>query len=286
MGSTCQVWESIHTETGERFALKVLRPDQKGNKTEIGFLKHEFNVAGDFQHKNLIKVYEFVQDIDTPYLVLELFSELNMKQSLRQGPGSIAYMLNTILEQCAESLYYLHSKNWVHCDIKPDNLLVSSEGQVKLIDFTITQKMATGFSKMFKFKSRNIQGTRSYMSPEQIRGQSIDGRSDIYSLGCVFYELATGKPPYTGESPNDLLNKHVNASIPSPATVDSNISSEYCGLIRDMMAKKKENRPDSMYDVLKLVRQVKIHRKPPRKPDRSVFDEFPMGGRVEGPDEA
>ncbi len=281
LGSSCQVFEAIEANTGQRFALKVLRPDHRQNREEIASLRHEFEVAKDLAHPNLIRIYDFVTDVETPFLVLELFSELNMKQALRRGPDSLAFMLDKVLEQCVESLYYLHSKGFVHCDVKPDNFLVSRHGEVKLIDFTISQKVAKGLSKLFAFKKKTIQGTRSYMSPEQINGLSLDGRSDVYSMGCVMYELVTGRPPFTGVSPNDLLNKHISAQIPSPLVVNDNVTSEYANLVRNMMAKKPEGRPESMWDVLKMVRGIKIFKKPPRIPEVSIFDDFPMAGRVE-----
>ncbi len=282
MGNSCQVWEAIHTTEGKRYALKVLRPDMRGNKEEIQFLKNEFEVASQLSHKNLIKVYDLVMDAQSPFIVLELFSELNMKQALRRGPDSLAYMLDKILEQCVESLYYMHSKGFVHCDVKPDNFLVSREGEIKLIDFTISQKIRTGLAKLFRTKSKT-QGTRSYMSPEQIRGQPLTAQSDIYSLGCVLFELVTGKPPFSGETPNDLLNKHVSASIPSPLVANDNVTNEYANLVRQMMAKKQEHRPASMWDVLKMIRGIKIFKKPPRIPEKSIFDDFQSGGRIETP---
>lgn len=286
IGSSCQVWEAIDSTTQERFALKVLRPDQRKNRVEVGALKHEFEVASEFSHKNLIKIIKFTVESDLPFLVLELFSELNMKQALRRGPESLAYMLDSILEQSVEALYYLHSKDYVHCDVKPDNFLVSRTGEVKLIDFTISQKVPKGFARLFRRKAKSVQGTRSYMSPEQIKGLPLDGRSDIYSMGCVMYELVVGKPPFTGESPNDLLNKHISAPIPSPLVANENVTSDYANLIRQMMAKKPDQRPESMWDVLKLVRGVKIFKKPPRIPESSIFDDFTSGGRIEAPEVA
>ncbi len=282
IGNSCQVWEAIHATDQTRFAIKVLRPDMRHNKEEVGYLKHEFEVAAALSHKNLIKILDFVVDDKSPFLVLELFSELNMKQALRRGPDSLAYMLDKIIEQSVEALYYMHSKGFVHCDIKPDNFLVSRDGEVKLIDFTISQKIKTGFSKFFPSRSKT-QGTRSYMSPEQIRGQVLEPRSDIYSLGCVMFELVTGKPPFSGESPNDLLNKHISASIPSPLVYNDNVTPEYANLVKQMMAKKAEQRPESMWDILKTLRGTKIFKKPPRIPDRSIFDDFQSGGRLEAP---
>ncbi|MFO0922468.1 MAG: serine/threonine-protein kinase [Pirellulales bacterium] len=286
MGSTCQVFEAVDMTDQKRYALKVLRPDHRNNKAEIASLRHEFEVAKNLSHKNLIRIFKFETDTELPYLVLELFSELNMKQALRRGPDSLAFMLDKILEQCVESLYYLHSKGFVHCDVKPDNFLVSRDGEVRLIDFTISQKIAKGIAKLFRFGSSQVQGTRSYMSPEQIRGEGLDPRSDIYSLGCVLYELVTGKPPFTGESPNDLLNKHISAPIPSPLVINDNVTADYAALVRKMMSKRADQRPESMWDVLKLVRGTKIFKKPPRVPDRSIFDDFPTAGRIDSPEQA
>jgi serine/threonine protein kinase len=281
MGSSCQVWEGIEQATGKRYALKVLRDEFRDKKEEINFLKSEYEIASSMTHPCVIKMYHlFLEKNLPPFLVLELFSEMNIKQALRRGPESIAYMLDKIMVQCTESLYYMHSQGWVHCDIKPDNFLVSRDGDVKLIDFTISQKMKTGFAKWFSGRPKNISGTRSYMSPEQIRGGSLDQRSDIYSFGCVLYELVTGKPPFTGSTPNELLSKHISSPVPSPMVANDNVTSEYAAVIRAAMAKKPEDRPESMWDLLKILRVTKVFKKPPRIPEQSIFDDVPTAGRV------
>lgn len=281
MGNSCQVWEAIETASGNRFALKVLREDFRENKEEIAFLKNEYEIASSLTHPCVIKMHKlFLEKNLPPFLVLELFSELNIKQALRRGPESIAYMLDKIIVQCTESLYYMHSQGWVHCDIKPDNFLVSRDGDVKLIDFTISQKMKTGFAKWFSGKPKNISGTRSYMSPEQIRGGSLDQRSDIYSFGCVLYELVTGKPPFTGSTPNELLSKHISSPVPSPLVANDNVTAEYAAVIRSAMAKKPEDRPGTMWELLKTLRVTKVFKKPPRIPESSIFDDVPTAGRI------
>lgn len=284
MGSTCQVWEAIEEGSGDRYALKVLRPDFRENRSEVTFLKNEFEIAKTLNHPNVIKMYDLVLSGHAPFLVLELFSELNLKQALRRGPDSIAYMLDKILQEAAEGLYHMHSKGFVHCDIKPDNFLVSREGETKVIDFTISRKIKKGIAKLISRRSRSVQGTRSYMSPEQIRGYALDGRSDIYSFGCVFFEAVTGKLPYTGENPNDLLQKHISAPIPSPLVANENVTTEFADLVRAMMAKKPEDRPETMWELLKTLRVTRIFRKQPRIPENSIFDDFPTAGRISAPE--
>jgi eukaryotic-like serine/threonine-protein kinase len=279
VGNSCQVWEAIESSNGDRFALKVLRSDFKNDKTEVGFLKNEFAIASNFSHPNVIKVHNLVLDGPSPFLVLELFSELNMKQALRRGPESLAYMLDKIMEQGAEALHYMHTKGYVHCDLKPDNFLVSRDGEIKLIDFTISQKIKTGIARLFSGKTKNVQGTKSYMAPEQIRGQTLDQRTDVYSFGCVLFELVTGKPPYTGVSPNDLLGKHISAPIPSPLVANDNVTQEFANLLRNMLAKKPEARPSSMWEVVKTLRVTRTFKKQPRIPEVSIFDEFPTSGQ-------
>ncbi|KAA1260463.1 Serine/threonine-protein kinase PknH [Rubripirellula obstinata] len=272
-GTTSEVWEAIEENSQERFALKVLRENIKNDKAEIALLKHEYNIAKDLASPRVIKVLEYRED-GRPYLVMELFSELNMKQALRRGPESLAFMLGKIVEQAAEGLYYMHTKNWIHLDIKPDNFLVSRDGVVKLIDFTISEKKKSGLSKFFH-RPKMAQGTRSYMAPEQIRRKVCDERTDIYSFGCVLYELCTGKPPFTGNTPNDLLNKHITASIPSPIVHNSNVSREFADLVKSMMAKKPDSRPESMWEFLKVFRGIEIFKKIPKMPEISVFDSMP-----------
>ncbi|MEO8269627.1 MAG: serine/threonine-protein kinase [Aureliella sp.] len=280
LGSSCQVWEAIETATGDRYALKVLRDDFRESRQEVAFLRSEYQIAQSLNHPNVIKMYDLVLTGNAPFLVLELFSELNMKQALRRGPESIAYMLGKIIAESIKGLFHMHSQGYVHCDVKPDNFLVSRSGDVKLIDFTISQKVKKGIAKFFSRKTKQIQGTRSYMSPEQIRGMTLDPRSDIYSFGCVMFELVTGKLPYTGESPNDLLNKHISAPLPSPLVANDNVTAEFAAVIRSAMAKRPQDRPDSMWDLLKVVENTQIFKKPPRIPDTSIFDDFPTSGRI------
>ncbi len=272
-GNSSQIWEA--SEGSTRVAIKFLRADFRENKAELGLFKNEFEIGEQMSHPNIIKMLKLDLEGKIPYFAMELFSTISLKQALRQGTESIAFMLDKIIIRATEGLSYMHSKNFVHCDVKPDNFLVNKDGDVRLVDFAIAQKMKTGLAKLFSGKVKNVQGTMSYMSPEQIRGQTLDQRADIYSFGCTLFELVTGKPPYTGSSPSDLLNKHLSAAIPSPLIANENISSEFTNLLKWLMAKKPEDRPPTMWEVLKQVRTVRIFKKPPRIPATSIFSEKP-----------
>jgi serine/threonine protein kinase len=274
LGSTAEVWEAIEEVSKDRFALKVLKQSLSKNRAEVGLLKHEYTVAKDLSSPRIVKVFDYREEGGRPFLVMELFSELNMKQALRRGPESLAFMLDKIIQQAIEGLYFMHTKNWIHLDIKPDNYLVGRDGTTKLIDFTIAEKKKKGLSRLLH-RSKVAKGTRSYMAPEQIRRKVCDERTDVYAFGCVMYELVTGKPPYTGDTPNDLLNRHLTASIPSPIVHNDNVTKDFADLTRKMMAKKPDARPDSLWDVLQIFRKIQIFNKTPVKPEISVFDDMP-----------
>jgi len=264
-GHSCYVWEAVKESSDERFALKMLRTEEAKDKEAVGYLKHEWEVAKELHHPNIIRFYDFVTQYHAPFLVLELYSALNLKQVLREGPEPLAYLAEKIIHQTTHGLHYLHQRGWIHCDIKPDNILVDDEGNVKLIDFTIAQRSKRSLLSFLGFK-QPVRGTRSYMSPEQIRGENLDGRSDVYSLACVIFELLAGRPPFTGSSPNELLEKHLRASIPSAVVYNKEVTKECADLLRRMMNKKREARPESMWEVLQEFRNIQVFNKKPQPP--------------------
>ena len=256
-GATCQVWEVAHEDTGKRFALKVLQPEHMVNKEEIQHLRHEYEVGKDLRHPNAVEIYEFNTDREVAFLVLELILGKNLKLTLRQGVAHLEPHMTKIIEQAAEGLKYFHERGWVHRDVKPDNFLLTDDWKVKLIDFAIAQRPATGLAKLLGSRSK-LQGTRSYMSPEQIRNEGLDIRADIYSFGCMLYELVTAKMPYTGITSDDLLAKHLRAPIPTVLSLNAQCTNEFAELVMRMMGKRREERPKSMEDFLKLFRAMRV----------------------------
>lgn len=248
-GKTCEVWEVINDSTGERLALKLLRGEAAKNREEVNFLKHESAVGKGLDHEHVIKIYKFGSDRDCAYLAMELYPAPNLKQLINQGIEALWPTAADIIRKAGEGLAYFHEQNWIHRDVKPDNFLVKPGGGVKLIDFALATRRKGALARLFGGKDR-VQGTRSYMSPEQIRGLPLDERADLYSFGCMVHELLGGKPPYTGTSTNDLLTKHLRAPIPPVQAANNNVTEKFGQLLRRMLAKKPDDRPDSMADFL------------------------------------
>jgi serine/threonine protein kinase len=157
----------------------------------------------------------------------------------------------------------MHSKGWLHRDIKPENFLVSDAGQVKLIDFGLAQRPSGWLTKLLP--KPKMQGTPSYMSPEQIRCGMLDYRADVYSFGCVLHELVAGVPPYTGSSQEDLFGKHLKAAIPPLEAADNNVTTEFANLVRRCLSKDAASRPESAQEVLEEFRKMRMFRVFPRR---------------------
>jgi serine/threonine protein kinase len=271
-GQTSQVWAVIDDRSRERFAIKTLLNDFRKDREQASYMKQEYTVAKGLDSPYVIHIYEYGVDRGTPFLVMELFPAGNMKELILRSREQTMYLIPKIIENAALGLSYFHQQGWIHRDIKPDNFMVDGEGTVKLIDFALAQKPKTGLAKFFGGKTKKIQGTRSYMSPEQIRGLPLDFRSDIYSFGCAIHELVSGKLPFAAPSANELLQKHIGTPPPALEGIDPNVTKDFGLLVRSCMAKKPENRPESMDTFLSAFKQLKVFKvmpKPPQQPQQN-----------------
>ncbi|MEK6235797.1 MAG: serine/threonine protein kinase, partial [Planctomycetales bacterium] len=198
-----------------------------------------------------------------PYIVMELYPVPSLKMMLTlKSPAELATLMDKILMESCTALNYMHQQGWIHCDIKPDNFLSDDKGNVKMIDFALSDKPKTGLAKLFGGKSK-VQGTRSYISPEQIRGKPAEFRSDIYSLGCMMHEMFSGKPPFVGTNSNELLQRHLKSQAQSLESIDANLTPEISLLVRRMLSKKPEDRPESMKQVIVTLRSLRFYRRTP-----------------------
>jgi serine/threonine-protein kinase len=259
-GTTTAVWEAKRIDEKERVALKILLSDFRTDKDEIGQLKHEAMVGNFVNHPNVIKIFGYHEDQGFPLVSMQLYQARNLKIEIRERPEVLAENMGVVMRAAAEGLAHLHDVGWIHCDIKPDNYLVDEQANVKLIDFSIAVKdKKKGFLGLGSNKAKTIMGTRSYISPEQIRRKHLDVRADVYGFGCMLFEMMSGKTPYNAASPEQLLSKHLSAPIPNLQAV-SGASKDFAALVRIMLAKDPDKRIQTMREFINELDKIQIYR--------------------------
>ena len=266
-GHASQLWQAYDDGKQRMVAVKAILEKAAKDPEHKGYLQQEFKVGVAIAHKNVIEVYKFDTDRGTPYLAMEWFAGMNLKKRIRakEDREKLIYFAPRIIGEAAEGLGNMHHLGWVHRDIKPDNFLVADDGATKLIDFGLAKRAKGVLGKLFSLKSKR-QGTPSYMSPEQIRCQPLDQRADVYSFGCMVYEMFAGNPPFTGLTREELFTKHLKAPLPSLEAVDQNLTSEFVQLVKRCLSKDPEGRPGSAHDFLGEFRTLKVFRVQPRRP--------------------
>jgi len=276
-GQTSQIWQAMHDGSRQFFAVKTLLDEFQRQPEHVHYLKWEYTVGSKMDHERIVRMHDYQTVRGTPYLAMEWFAWPNLKQRIRQGIESYAHLVPKIIRQSAEAISHLNEQGWVHRDIKPDNLMVTDDGDVKLIDFALAQRTKGVLGKLLRRKSK-VQGTRSYISPEQIRGQPLDGRADLYSFACTVFELLTGRVPFTGTTANELLTKHLRASPPSVVAANRNVTLEFAELLRRSMAKAPSARPESVGGFLAEFDRMRVFRQnpPPPKKAKEAEDRPPI----------
>jgi eukaryotic-like serine/threonine-protein kinase len=262
-GHASVIWQAYDDANQRIVGVKTLLEKDTKDREQLHFLRWEYTVGQKLHHPSIIEIYPSPWDAYQPHFAMEWFSSPNLKQRFLQGAERLAPLLPKIIDQACQAMCYLHAVGWVHRDIKPDNFLVTDDGDVKLIDFALARRCRHGLSQWLAPRTRVIQGTKSYISPEQIRGQALDGRADLYSFACTIHEVLSGKPPFTGTSANDLLNKHLRSTPPALEALNPNVTSDFSQLIRRSLSKKRDARPDSVDDFLREFRMMRVFKVTP-----------------------
>lgn len=211
------------------------------------------------RHRSIVRTLHYEPDPDSPFLVLEFFRASNLKMHLQRHEPLIRERAHDIISQVAEALGYLHQSGWVHADVKPDNILVNHQAEVRLIDFALAVGIWGWLCARFTGR-RLLQGTPSYMSPEQIRDKPLGRASDMYSLGVVIFEMITGRPPFLGDSPKELLQRHLQSEPPRPSDLNPAVTRRMDALVLKMLAKRSKERPRDMQQFLEDFHDVPVFR--------------------------
>ncbi|WP_405578327.1 protein kinase domain-containing protein [Streptomyces sp. NBC_01190] len=255
-GGMGEVWRALDESLGRRVAVKCLKP--AGHSGDAGFtrvlqerFRREARVAAALQHRGITVVHDFGEHDGLLFLVMELLDGRNLLQILedaRRHPLPVPDVTD-IAEQVAAALAYTHAHGVVHRDLKPANIMRLTDGAVKICDFGIARLgHDIGFTSRLT-GSGVAMGTPHYMSPEQIDAAEVDHRSDLYSLGCVLYELATGAPPFDLGDTWSILVGHRDSQPAPPRDVRPELPAELDRLILDLLAKDPEHRPQDAADV-------------------------------------
>ncbi len=244
-----------HDQELDRFvALKFLPNYLTSDATEKERFYHEARAASALNHPNVTTIYEIKEFEDRLYLAMEFIEGKTLKRLLEHDPPSIKKVLDIAIQVC-EGLSAAHEKGVVHRDIKSDNIMLTSKGQVKIMDFGLAK--VKGATKLTKAGS--TIGTAAYMSPEQAQGEEIDHRSDIFSFGVVLYELLTTKLPFRGEHQAALMYSLINEEPQPIARFNENISPDLERIVAKALAKDKDERYQHVDDLLADLRRERKH---------------------------
>jgi len=227
-------------------ALKVLFPELSVDRAFVERFRREAQAAANLSHPNIVPVFDWGEDSGTYYIVMEYVDGEPLSQALRAGGPMPPPMVAHIGARVADALSYAHRHGVVHRDVKPGNVLLTNDRQVKVTDFGIARAINTEESLT---QTGAVMGTATYFSPEQAEGLGVDGRSDIYSLGVVLYEMVAGRPPFLGDSPVAVASKHVRERPPLLRDLNPTVPPALEAIIAKAMAKSADLRYQSASDL-------------------------------------
>jgi beta-lactam-binding protein with PASTA domain/predicted Ser/Thr protein kinase len=237
-GGMARVFRGTDRVLNRSVAVKVLSPQFASDDQFVARFRREAQAAAALNHPNIVSVYDTGDQGDVHYIVMEYMEGRTLRDVIRQEGPILPERASEIGQAVARALSSAHEAGLVHRDIKPGNIMLTRDGEVKVMDFGIA-RTSTGDTLT---QTAAVLGTASYLSPEQAQGTTVDARSDIYSLGCVLYEMLTGRAPFTGDSPVAIAYKHVREDAVPPGRLNPDVPSSLDAVVMKAMAKNPDNR--------------------------------------------
>ncbi|MGP0027901.1 MAG: Stk1 family PASTA domain-containing Ser/Thr kinase [Streptosporangiaceae bacterium] len=246
-GGMAEVYRAHDIRLDRTVAIKTLRIDLARDQTFQARFRREAQSAASLNNPSIVAVYDTGEDMATglpvPYIVMEYVDGRTVRDLLQADHRLLPERALEIVDGVLGALDYSHQSGIVHRDIKPGNVMVTRNGDIKVMDFGIARAMSDDQATMTQ--TAQVIGTAQYLSPEQARGERVDARSDLYSTGCLMYELLTGRPPFTGDSPVAIAYQHVRENPVPPSVVDPEIPSWADAIVLKAMAKDPADRYQS-----------------------------------------
>jgi eukaryotic-like serine/threonine-protein kinase len=250
-GGMAEVYRARDIRLDRIVAIKTLRADLARDQIFQARFRREAQSAASLNHPNIVAVYDTGEDMATgvpvPYIVMEFVDGRTVRDLLQEGHRLLPDRSLEIIDGVLRALDYSHQAGIVHRDIKPGNVMVTRNGDVKVMDFGIARAMSDAQATMTQ--TAQVIGTAQYLSPEQARGERVDSRSDLYSAGCLLYELLTGRPPFTGDSPVAIAYQHVRENPIPPSQVDPDVPAWADAIVLKAMAKSPADRYQTAADM-------------------------------------
>ncbi|MFD9860258.1 Stk1 family PASTA domain-containing Ser/Thr kinase [Streptomyces alboflavus] len=246
-GGMAEVYLAHDTRLGRTVAVKTLRVDLARDPSFQARFRREAQSAASLNHPAIVAVYDtgedYVDGVSIPYIVMEYVDGSTLRELLHSGRKLLPERAMEMTIGILQALEYSHRNQIVHRDIKPANVMLTRNGQVKVMDFGIARAM--GESGMTMTQTAAVIGTAQYLSPEQAKGEQVDARSDLYSTGCLLYELLTVRPPFVGDSPVAVAYQHVREEPQAPSVFDGEITPEMDAIVLKALTKDPDYRYQS-----------------------------------------
>lgn len=266
-GGMAEVRQAYDTRLGRNVAVKELRADLASDPTFQARFRREAQSAAGLNHPNIVAVYDTGESTDEisglaiPFIVMELVEGHTLRDVLKDGRKILPERALELARGVLDALSYSHKSGIIHRDIKPANVMLTPQGNVKVMDFGIARAISETATSMTQTAA--VIGTAQYLSPEQARGETVDARSDIYSAGCLLYELLVGRPPFIGDSPVSVAYQHVREMPVPPSQLDPVISHDIDKIVLTALAKDPHDRYQSARamsdDINRLLAGEQIH---------------------------
>src|SRR6478672_7401790 len=256
-GAMGVVYRAIDPVIGRTVAVKTLQLSEQGTGLTRAELLAKFQTearaAGLLTHPNIVVIFDAGEEDGLFFITMELVEGKSLQNMLDAGQMFPLPRVLRIMEQICSALQFAHDRNIVHRDIKPANLMLTPDDTLKITDF--------GTAKILQFgtvqQTAHVMGTPSYMSPEQVKGKVVDGRSDIFSLGVLLYEMVTGEKPFPGQNITTVIYKIVNEEPTAPRDIDSSIHAGISAVIMRALAKDPDVRYQSCREMLEDLRNYR-----------------------------
>jgi eukaryotic-like serine/threonine-protein kinase len=247
-GGMAEVRKGTDQRLGRTVAIKRLRHDLASDATFQARFRREAQSSASLNHPSIVAVYDTGEEtaadgVHQPYIVMEYVAGRTLRDILREGRKILPERALEITSDVLSALDYSHRAGIIHRDIKPGNVMLTPTGDVKVMDFGIARAVSDAQSTMTQTAA--VVGTAQYLSPEQARGETVDSRSDVYSAGCLLYELLTGRPPFVGDSPVAVAYQHVREQPSPPSDHDTALPAQIDAIVLKSLAKRVEDRYQS-----------------------------------------